>query len=202
MTRALTPIVLGIAALLLPAAATAKEITKVSVCGAGGECKTFDRSDREALSAFGPDGGPAGPPSKPAAWYRVTFTHDGRADGGSLERWTIAYVPSAGKYRVRALAGRGYEWVRVNPDTQKVLEGAVRTLPALPAGRMRLDATTPKAQVHEVFQPAATVQEPGSARSVADAGSSAIGWILAALAAAALALGSGVALRRRRLPGV
>lgn len=121
-------VVLGL--LALPASAPAKEVSEVQVCGSH-DCTTYDTSDFKSLMFLAQDAGPTDPPAAPAPWYRVRFTVDERENGGGYDRWTVAYVPSADRLRVRDDSG-GFTWVALNPRAAAVFRRAARSLPALP----------------------------------------------------------------------
>src|SRR5829696_6840403 len=129
MGRHLAAIAVVLGMLAAPAVASAKEISKVTVCGTTGHCTTYDKSDFKTLMFLAEDAGPTDPPAAAAPWNRVRFTVDGREHGGGYDGWTVAYVPSADSLRVRDEGG-GFVWVAVNPRTAAVLKRAVRNLPA------------------------------------------------------------------------
>ena len=142
---AVITVVLGV--LAAPAVAPAKEISKVSVCGATEQCTTYDESDFKSLMFLAEDAGPTDPPAAAAPWYRVRFTVDMREDGGGYDSWTVAYVPSADSLRVRDEAG-DFAWVVLNGRTAAVLRRAVRVLPAFPKAQLRgLRVEPPRAWV-------------------------------------------------------
>jgi hypothetical protein len=184
---ALFAVILGM--LSAPAAASAKEISQVQVCGSHGQCTTYDTSDFKSLMFMAQDAGPTDPPAAAAPWYRVRFTVDEREHGGGYERWTVGYVPSAGSLRVRDDAG-GFTWVALTTRAAAALERAARAVPALPAARLTGVGAEP---------PAASAGEPGASADRAAATSERAGrsapwdWIAAVTLAAALLL---TALRR------
>jgi hypothetical protein len=196
MRRFLPAIAVVLGLLAAPAAAPAKEITKVSVCGTSGHCTTYDRSDFKSLMFFAEDAGPTDPPATAAPWYRVHFTVDEREHGGGYDSWTVAYVPSADSLRVRDEGG-GFTWVALNPRTATALKRAVYDLPAFAKARLRgLHVKPPQAQVDEVFTPA---DQTAAIRGRADPGTPPWRWIAGgALAAALVLLTAVVTLRRRR----
>ena len=155
MRRHLACIAVVVGVFAAPAAAPAKEISKVSVCGTAGQCTTYDESDFKSLMFLVEDAGPTDPPAAAAPWYRVRFTVDMREDGGGHDSWTVAYVPSADSLRVRDEAG-DFAWAALSPRTAAVFKRAVRGLPAFPKARLRgLRVEPPQARVDEVFSPAA-----------------------------------------------
>jgi hypothetical protein len=185
-------VVLGV--LSAPAVAPAKEISKVSVCGATGQCTTYDKSDFKSLLFLAEDSGPTDPPAAAAPWYRLRFTVDERDHGGGYESWTMAYVPSADSLRVRDEAS-GFAWVGLNPRTAAVLKRAVRDLPAFPGARLRgLHVQPPQAHVDEVFTPAA---QTAGMRDRIESGTTPWSWIAGGALVAALILVT-VTVRRRR----
>ena len=196
MRRHLACIAFVVGVFAAPAVASAKEISKVSVCGTGGQCMTYDESDFKSLMFLAEDAGPTDPPAAAAPWYRVRFTVDMREEGGGYDRWTVAYVPSADSLRVRAEGG-GFAWVALSSRTAAVFKRSVRNLRAFPKGRLRgLHVKLPEARVDEVVTPAQTA----TARERIDSGTTPWGWIAGGASAAALVLLVLVAgmLRRRR----
>jgi hypothetical protein len=174
--------------LAAPAAAPAKEISEVRVCGSH-ECATYDKSDFKSLMFLAQDAGPTDPPAAAAPWYRVRFTVDEREHGGGFARWTVAYVPSADTLRVEDDSG-GSTWVALNPRAAAALERAARSLPALPRARLTgLPAERPTASADQPRAPAG---------SESTGGSTPWGWIAAAALCAALLLAAlALTLRRR-----
>jgi hypothetical protein len=196
MRRQLAYIAFVVGVFAAPAVASAKEISKVSVCGTAGHCTAYDESDFKSLMFLVEDAGPTDPPAAAAPWYRVRFTVDMREEGGGHDSWTVAYVPSADSLRVRDEGG-DFAWVALSSRTAAVFKRAVRNLPAFPKGRLRgLDVKLPQARVDEVVTPAQTALT----RDRIDSGPTPWGWIAGGASAAALVLLMLVArtLRRRR----
>jgi hypothetical protein len=195
MRHRLAPLVVVIGVLAAPALARAKELSEVSVCGARGECTTYDKSDFDSLMFLADDAGPTNPPASAAAWYRVRFTVDEREHGGGYDRWTVAYVPSADRLRVRDDGG-DFTWVGMRPRAARVLRQAARTIPPLPAAQLDgLDVEPPQARVDEVVTSTADT----AARGRSDSRTTPWAWILAGTLAASGVLGS--VIRSVRRPG-
>jgi hypothetical protein len=195
MRRHLAALAVVLGVLTAPAAAPAKEISKVSVCGTTGQCTTYHESDFKSLMFLAEDAGPTDPPAAAAPFYRVRFTVDERERGGGYDSWTVAYVPSADTLRVRNEDGE-FAWVALNPRTAPVLKRAVRSLPAFPRARLRgLHVEPPRAQVDEVFTPAART---AATRDRSDSETTPWGWIAAGALVAALVLLTVVRTLRRR----
>jgi hypothetical protein len=193
---AATAVVLGV--LAVPAVASGKEISMVSVCGTTRHCTTYDRSDFKSLMFLAEDAGPTDPPAAAAPWYRVRFTVDEREHGGGYDSWTVAYVPSSDSLRVRDESG-DFAWVALNPRTAAVLKRAIRDLPAFPKARLRgLHVQPPQAQVDEVFTPATRTT---ATRDRIDSGTTPWGWIAGGTLAAALVLVAVLGTLRRRHDG-
>ncbi len=185
MRRRLAAIAVVLGVLAAPAVAPAKEISKVSVCGATGRCTTYDKSDFKSLMFLANDAGPTDPPAAAAPWYRLRFTVDEREHGGGFESWTVVYVPSADSLRVREQGGE-FAWVALNPRTAAVLKRAVRDLPAFSKARLRgLEVEPLEVQAAEVFAPAADI---GATRDRIDSKTTPWRWISGGVLAAALAL--------------
>jgi hypothetical protein len=190
MRRPLAFAAVVLASLGVPAAAPAKEVSEVSVCGSGHQCTTYDRTDFKDLTFLAQDAGPADPPAAPAPWYRVRFTVDERADGGGHARWSVAYVPAADRLRVTDESGTG-AWVALTPRAAAALRHAARGLPSFPAARLRgLDAGPPRPRVDAVYPP--------PARTAATSGTTPWASPAAAVAAALLIVAAVAAIRRRR----
>ena len=86
-------------ALVLPAAAAAKELSAATVCGAKG-CTTFQRPSMDIAS--GGDGVTEPAPAA-APYYTVKLTVD---EQGHRESWTVFYVPGADMVVYRDEVGR------------------------------------------------------------------------------------------------
>jgi hypothetical protein len=186
MRRRFAAIAVVLGVLAAPPVASAKEISKVSVCGASGQCTTYDKSDFKSLMFLADDAGPTDAPAAAAPWYRVRFTV---RHGGSSDSWTVAYVPSADSLRVRDEAG-DFAWSALNPRAAAALERAVSNLPALPEARLR-------GLIAEPTQ--ARVAQTAATRDRIDSATTPWGWIVGgALAAALVLVAVASTLRRRR----
>ncbi len=180
-----------VAALALPSAAAAKEVTGVTVCGAHA-CTRL--TDHASLDAFMRSGGFAEEaPNSPQRSYllRVRMSEPG---SDHVDGWTSSWLPDAGVIASRG-GGGGLLFTRVDAPLERVLSRAARGHAARPARRfVRHD---PVARVVEVVPPPASAPRPAAA----DAGGSPPlewPWVGAAvLALAAVAAGAGV-LRARR----
>ena len=75
--------------LALAAPAAAKELTKVTVCGASG-CTTI--TDRDELRRLPTGGDTTAPPPEPTDYYTVTYSVEHE---GASNRFTMYYVPAA-----------------------------------------------------------------------------------------------------------
>jgi hypothetical protein len=188
---ALTSVVL--CSLAAPAAAPAKEISKVAVCGQDKKCVTYDKGDFKNLIFLAEDAGPMDPPAAAAPWFRVRYTVDMREEGGGYDGWTVVYVPSADSIRAGDESA-GFEWHALNPRTARVLKRATRHLQAFPGATLRkMDRKLPEVRVDEVYAPAP--KEPATATTTGTPW----GWIAgAAIGVAVLLLLAARTLRRRR----
>lgn len=131
--RRLVPLALAGLSLALPAAADAKGLSAVSVCGAG-DCREVRGHER--LMALMSSGVMEGTPSlaasrpRPAPFYRV------RVEMSAPERshsWTSAFVPSSGLWRAEEQGGR---WVELPPAGAAALRRVARGLRPFPAPRI------------------------------------------------------------------
>jgi hypothetical protein len=174
-----------VASLLVPAAAAAKEVQSVQLCGAS-ECFTFDRANSgDKLMLFEGGGRPASAPRRAAPWYRL-LTRIGDP-GMEPVVFTSAYVPSAGLIRFNDEGGGGYVWYQVDPDLRPVLRNvAARLAPRSPAS-LHVNDLAPGV-------PAPTAAP--ARRQPRESGAGSV-WLVA-LAAAAAASGALLIARARR----
>ena len=135
-----TPLVLlAIAAVALgpAAAASAKEISKVSVCGADG---CHDKTDQATMAVT--DGGPpTGWPDTKTAFYRVKISVKGE-DGQTVPGWTVLWVPAAQKVKFE-----DGTWGNPPSTTMDELGKLTRGIDPLPAARLKLPAPAQPAEV-------------------------------------------------------
>jgi hypothetical protein len=169
---------------LAPAgAAFAKEPVKAKVCGAS-DCR--ETKDRGALMALTEGGPPTTPPSRGAAWYRVTMTIE--IDRGRHDTFPMAIVPSEGLMRGGDATG-GYTWMPVSEAAAREYRRITRGLEPRAASALE-GIGAPKVRVDEVVLPR---EEPQS-----DAGgASPLPWIAGGLVLLGLV---GALLRWRGLP--
>jgi hypothetical protein len=182
-----TALALALAALLaLPAAAPAKGIDSLAVCGPNG-CHAVHRPavraafEREmAVRTI----------RRAEPWLRLRAR--ARVSSGDLaEVWTGEWLPRAGVLRV---AGPDGAWVKPGPALRRALDRAARGLRTHRAATLAAVSgpSLPPARVVEVFSPAGeAASRPGRTGASAAAA--------AALAIACLGLGAAaLAVRRRR----
>ena len=179
--RYLAPIVLVLA---FPAAAAAKEVTAIDVCGANGCTRIADRS---ALRSFeqGSEMAAAAPAGRqPSYLLRIRMRE---REGESVHGWTSRWLPSAGLIANEDGPGN-FIFTPVEPKLERALRDAAR-------GRTARAARTfanvePAAQVDEVVPPPAA-----TARADDGGGSPPFLWIGVAVG---LLLVGGGAVRARR----
>src|SRR5947207_9553003 len=104
MSPRLAALAIAGAALVLPASAAAKELTKVTICGQGGCHSTEDRSRLATL----PVGGMPTDPPKAAAFYRVTVHIRGDRPGS----FRMYFLSGQGMLREQLVHG---SWMRAQP---------------------------------------------------------------------------------------
>jgi hypothetical protein len=168
-----TPIVLlAIAAVALgpAAAASAKEISKVSVCGSDG---CHDKTD-QATMAVADGGPPTGWPDARSPFYRVKISVKGE-DGRTVPGWTFLWVPAAQKVKFE-----DGTWGNPPSTTMDELDRLTRGIDPLPADRLELPADV------------APAPAPAPARPASDDGLPTAVWVFIV----AGALGIGLALAR------
>jgi hypothetical protein len=184
-----TAIVVLALALAVPAAAAAKEVTSIDLCGSDG-CTRI--ADHAALRAFEQGSAmAAAAPADPQRSYllRVRLRE---GDAASVHGWTSRWLPSAGLIASEDGPGN-FVFTPVGPKLERALRDAARGRTARAARRFAPRAE-PEAQVDEVFAPAtATVARAGDE----DGGLPTLAWL--GLAAGLLAVGgAGAAGLRRR----
>ena len=112
------------AALALPGAAAAKEISKVVVCGASG-CANVPRGD-DGFAAFMDGGLPADPPARAAGWYSIRYTVSA-GEGEDMESFEFrnAYVPAANRLRSTDEHDK-FAWYEAGPELAAALRPTLR----------------------------------------------------------------------------
>jgi len=183
MSSRLAALAIAGAALVLPASAAAKELTKVTICGQGGCHSTEDRSRLATL----PVGGTPTDPPKAAAFYRVTVHM--RAERPGLFR--MYFLSGQGLLREQPVHG---SWMRAEPAQAAALAALARGLKPFPAAKLPY-ARLPLPDVTPV--PIATPAPPVRASS-----GGSLPWPIVLAAAVGLA-GAAMAARlvaRRRGP--
>jgi hypothetical protein len=174
-------------ALAFPAAAAAKEITRVDVCGVGG-CGHV--SDEDAVQAFieGDDMAAAAPHGAQRSYRLKVFVRDDQ--GNAIQGWTSHWLPTAGVVAFEEGPGQ-YLFSPVGPKLERVLRDAARGREARAARRFD-PKPRPVAQIDEV------VPAPAAAK-VTRAGDGGGGppylWI--GVAVGLLLVGGGAARARR-----
>jgi hypothetical protein len=175
----------AIAALALPATASAKEVGSLTVCGTDGCEKVTDHAARKGFMEGGYE---TLPPKEPGPFFRVkvAMLHDGDHVGA----WTVQYLRAANLIRAQADYGK-HVWTRPAGATAEALRDAARGLQPYPAEKLGPVREPPPVAVED---PPARVSRPasggGSSRLVLAGGS--------ATAALALLAGGLLARRHRR----
>jgi hypothetical protein len=126
-----TPLVLlavAAAALGPAAAASAKEIASVKVCGTGGCTDVTDR----ATPAITDGGPPSVPPGEATPFYRVEVGVTGEK-GEAVPGWTFLWVPAAAKVKFE-----DETWANPPSTTLDELELLARGVEPLPASKLVL----------------------------------------------------------------
>ncbi len=132
MRTSLALLAIAVAALGPAAAASAKEIASVKICGADGCHDVTDRATHTAV-----DGGP--PTTAPEAatpFYRVEVTV--KAEGGMVPGWSFLWVPAAEK----TTADDG-TWMNPASTTIDALKLLARDIEPLPASELVLPEPVP-----------------------------------------------------------
>jgi hypothetical protein len=163
------------AAILLIAApaASAKEITKVRVCGLDGCVTTRDTAIVQGLMNGGP---PTVPPAMRGGVIslRGTVTHEGETIGRTQSWW----VPA-----LHLLVAEDGTWMPLPARSAAALERVTRGLEPLPPATIGLTAQTPAAPAHHALE-----------------GEGGTDWLLIALGSALVAAVAAAVLVVRRRP--
>jgi hypothetical protein len=177
------PVLLAVAALALgpAAAASAKEIDKVKVCGADG---CHDVTDRTTMAVT--DGGPpTGGLGEATPFYRVKIRMR-EPGGGSIPGWGFVWVPAA-----ELIGQEDGTWTRPPSTTVDELKLATRGIEPLPAAKLALPEPTPEETPAGAFAPVTPADDGGGGPPTAVwvlLGAGALG-LIAALARTVTALG-------------
>ncbi len=172
------------AVLALPAAAGAKQVGGLTVCGHDG-CHNV--TSTAALKGF-MSGYETLSPEKAEPFFtvRVTMLHDHENAGG----WTVRYLPTANLMRADADYGKQI-WTRPAGVTARALRRAARGLGPYPAAKLG-PVREPSPAAVEVPPARVSAPAPGGGSSTLGIAGGAAGALAAAVAAAVL-----VARRRR-----
>lgn len=138
----------AVAVLALPASATAKEISSVTVCGASG-CRTIQHPSQDIAS--GGDG-IADPAPALAPFHTVRFTVDHE---GGKDSWQIFYVPQPAFLAFRGDDGR-VTFERLEGDALAEFRAATRGVDPYPAPAITRATVAGK----EVADPASYARPP------------------------------------------
>jgi hypothetical protein len=177
-------------ALVFPAAAAAKEVTSIDVCGTNG-CSRL--ADRATLRAFEDGSGMAA--AAPAGLQRsyLLRIHMREGDAGSTHSWTSRWLPSAGLI-VNEDGPGNFLFTPVDPRLERALRGATRGRTARAARRFAREERV--AQVDEVVTPATATA--ARAEAGGDGGGlPTLAWLGAAAGLLAVGGAGAVGLRRR-----
>jgi hypothetical protein len=178
------------AVLALPAAAGAKEVTAVTVCGAHSCARVTDRA---TLDAFMHAGGLAEEaPRAPQRSYLLRV-HVSEPGGGEMHAWTSRWLPDAGLIASHEDNG-ALLFTSVDPALERVLSRAAHRAGA-PRPARRFVRHDPQARVVEVVEPPRAPQPRAATAGAAGDGLPAVAW--AGIGVVAL-LGVAVAMRVRR----
>jgi hypothetical protein len=174
-------------ALAFPAAAAAKEITALDVCGAGA-CTRL--TDHAALDAFmqGGEFASAAPGGAQRSYLVKAYVRDDT--GHSIQGWTSHWLPAAGLMAYQDSPGQ-FNFSPVGPKLERALRGAARGRTARAARRFA-EKVEPVANVNEV------VAAPAAAKiSRAGDGGGGLPYLWIGVAVGLLLVGGGAARARR-----
>jgi hypothetical protein len=182
MRRAI--VLAALATLALAAAAPAKEVTSLTVCGTDG-CERI--TAHAALQGFMDGGYETLAPEQAGPFFTVkaAMRHGGDDAGG----WTVQYLRAANLIRAEAEYGKDV-WTRPARVTAQALRDAARGLQPYPAEQLGPVREPPPAAVEDPPARASRPASGGGSSQVALAGGGAI--------AALVLLAGGLAARRHR----
>jgi hypothetical protein len=182
------PIIIALA-LAFPAAAAAKEVTSIDVCGANGCTRIADRATLRAFEEGSEMAAAAPAGLQPSYLLRVRMRE---GEQGSTHGWTSRWLPSAGLIANEDGPGN-FIFTPVGPKLERALRDAARGRTARAARKFAREERA--AQVDEVVTPAtATATRAGAGGG--DGGLPALAWL--GVAAGLLAVGGAGALGLRR----
>jgi hypothetical protein len=148
MKRCFFPLT-AVVALAIAGPASAKEVSKVKVCGASG---CHEASDKQLLAGFGDGGSSTSPPKSRGPFYNVTVTVN---EGKAHDKWTIAYLPAGHLIRTQDPTD-GQAWLTADAATAALYTKLIGDLK--PFSASRLPAIKPiSATVDQVITPPAPV---------------------------------------------
>jgi hypothetical protein len=174
-------------AIAFPAAAAAKEVTRVDVCGADGCTRVNDHATMEAFMQGG-DMAQAGPARPQRSYLLKVYMREGTDK--SHQAWTNHWLPAAGLIASEDSPGR-FTFTSVGPKLERALRDAARGRQARAARRFG-QKLRPVAQIDEV------VPAPAAAKvSRAGDGSDGPPYLWIGVAAGLLLVGGGAARARR-----
>ena len=173
-------------ALAFPAVATAKEVTRVDVCGADGCGRISDHGSLEAFMEG--DDQPATVPFGPQRSYTLRVRMRAE-EGEAVHGWTTHWIPKANVLAYQDEHGQ-FAFTDVPAKLRRALTVAARGHTAR-AARVFEDPPDPEAQVDEVV-----TAPPATARADAGGGLPALAWV--GVAAGLLAVGGAGARSMRR----
>lgn len=137
--------------------ASAKEVHRAVVCGAGG-CASFSKQDGgPGLQALAEGGDIVGPPADGAPHYRVTVEIRGE---GARDRFRSHWVPS-----LNLIRGEQGTWMEMLAKGKAVLAELTVTVRPLPAATLPLSASADSlamARITAISTPAPTVMAASS----------------------------------------
>ncbi|HEX6620518.1 MAG TPA: hypothetical protein VF024_12700, partial [Solirubrobacteraceae bacterium] len=151
MRRAI--ILAALTAVVLPAAAAAKEVAALTLCGTDG-CQRI--TARAALRGFMDGGYETLAPKQAGPFFTVKATM--RAAGEDAGGWTVQYLRAANLIRAQADYGK-HVWTRPAGVTAQALRHAARGLQPYPAEKLGPVREPPPVAVED---PPARVSRPAS----------------------------------------
>ncbi|MDQ3821961.1 MAG: hypothetical protein M3321_01810 [Actinomycetota bacterium] len=121
-----------VAALAFGAPASAKELTRVAICGQAGGCGVIQEPKRLRLVPMGGETSVAVPPRQP--YYVLTYTIE---HGGESEELGVLYLPESNLLAANGVAPGEMVWLPIgNPRSAELLRDVVAGIEPYPATRV------------------------------------------------------------------
>jgi hypothetical protein len=159
---------LALLAVILPAAAEAKNVRSATICGTSG---CLDVTGRDLSADLIEGGTEVSPPSHKTPWFRLNATVGGGGGQGTL---VLAVLPRLGLIRGCCSMTGGYNWIRLTHDGKRAYIRLTRDVRPFPAQTLRV---VTRGEARDARLSRSRPDPPATAQSGAGVGFPAWGWI-------------------------